>query len=556
MSLRLRLALTILVSSVALVYGVFWLRAELEQRELEARIEQWVDVVMEAGQGVELADKSPETWGGSISSGRGGGGGRSFGRGRRRPWMFNFTAARVVSRVPLRPAEIWVYGSDLASKNAGAPAFPAELAAQLTGEQRTASRITGRISAEERARMERERRERWERNRRARSQERERRAGSNNDSQTGSRSFRDRGPRGDRGRGERRQFLADPNEGPTDRVECAVRLDSGNPAVAYILLKGLWRRRPDGFWWMPIVVSAGLLLAVLLSAAPLVGRIRVLTDEVRRSAAGHYREPVSVRGSDEISRLAIAFNEAGGEIHNHLEQLREREQALRQFVNNTTHDVMIPLTVLKGHLSTLRTAIESGKSVDAGLLTSSLDEAHYLAAILHNLSAVAKLEGIEVGRDAVDLGKLVDRAVARHLPLAGTHSVAVEFSVPEEPVEVTGDVTLIEQALSNVILNAVRYNHPGGHVAVLLERPNENGRFSLRVIDDGPGVPDDELAQLADRRFRGNDARTRHPHGLGLGLNIAHDVADRHGFELEMRHSEYGGLEVELSGATREADAD
>lgn len=69
-------------------------------------------------------------------------------------------------------------------------------------------------------------------------------------------------------------------------------------------------------------------------------------------------------------------------------------------------------------------------------------------------------------------------------------------------------------------------------------------RFALRVVDDGPGIPADELCQLVDRGFRGNDARTRSPDGQGLGLNIALRVAELHRFTLRFSASEYGGLQV------------
>ena len=84
--------------------------------------------------------------------------------------------------------------------------------------------------------------------------------------------------------------------------------------------------------------------------------------------------------------------------------------------------------------------------------------------------------------------------------------------------------------------------------------PKPKWRFSLRVIDDGPGIAPEDLARLPERRFRGEAARTRQPDGLGLGLHIARDVAERHGFKLSFRASEYGGLEAELSGSLRPED--
>jgi signal transduction histidine kinase len=279
-----------------------------------------------------------------------------------------------------------------------------------------------------------------------------------------------------------------------------------------------------------------------------VGRIRGLTGDVRRSADTRYETAVRVAGADEIAELARAFNEAGAKVRAQLQALEQRDRALRAFLADTTHDVMLPLTVLLGHLSNLRAKL-GGAALQEAQLLPAIQEAQYLASLIHNLGAAAKLEAGEplVERHAVDLNALVERVVARHRPVADAAGVALEFGVPERTALAQGDVTLIEQALNNVVHNAVRYNHRGGHVAVLLEETEPQG-FQLRVVDDGPGVPDEELRLLVERRRRGNDARQRHPGGLGLGLHIAHSVAERHGFRMRFRRSEYGGLEVTIAG--------
>lgn len=300
------------------------------------------------------------------------------------------------------------------------------------------------------------------------------------------------------------------------------------------------------------VLSLVLLVSVWLAAGPVVRRIRRLTDAVRRSAADRYATTVPDTGNDEVAELSRAFNEAGSAIREHVERLERREQTLRSFLANTTHDVMLPLTVLQGHLAGLARRAETGEPVETAGIHAAMEEAQYMASLLHNLSAAAKLDTDEalVEDQPVELGSLVDRVAARHRTLADSRGVALEHAVPEEPVHVSGDVTLLEQALGNVVHNAVRYNHQGGHVAVVLESRTHDASFELRVLDDGPGVPDALLPRLAERRFRGEAARTRQPEGLGLGLHIARDVAERHGFELSFSATEGGGLTVTLSGAT------
>jgi two-component system, OmpR family, sensor histidine kinase BaeS len=297
-----------------------------------------------------------------------------------------------------------------------------------------------------------------------------------------------------------------------------------------------------------LALCAGFLVAVWVASGPVVRRIRALAHDVRRSAAARYAEPVHVSGSDEVAELAQAFNDAGAEVRAHLREVEEREAALRSFVANTTHDVMIPLTVLQGHLAHLRRAAE-GRPPDEQRVAAAAEEAHYIGSLLQNLSAAAKLEAAPglTERHPVDLSALVERVVERHRPVATASGVALAYAVPEAPLWCEGDVTLLEQAVGNVVHNAVRHNRAGGQVAVVLDEVGAD-RFRLRVADDGPGVPEGDLSRLGERRFRTDTARQRHPEGLGLGLGIARDVAGRHGFALAFTANEPGGLVVELAG--------
>jgi signal transduction histidine kinase len=300
--------------------------------------------------------------------------------------------------------------------------------------------------------------------------------------------------------------------------------------------------------WGLVAICLALVATMWWSAGPVVARIRRLEAGVRASAAGGYAQEVEVSGRDEVAGLARAFNEAGAQVRRHVARVEEREEALRRFVADTTHDVMIPLTVVQGHLCDVRDRIERGETSPGDAVRASLEETHYLGSLLQNLSAVAKLEGQEPERrlEPVDLGRLVERVVERHRPLARARGVSIDHAVPDRALAAQGDVTLLEQAVNNVVHNAVRHNDDGGHVAVTLTRTD--GRFVLRIEDDGPGVPAADLDRLGTRRFRSEAARTRDPGGRGLGLHIARRVAERHGFALSFRPRAPHGLEATIDG--------
>lgn len=309
--------------------------------------------------------------------------------------------------------------------------------------------------------------------------------------------------------------------------------DQGDCAVAVIV----WRPDP-----VPPValrtaaaqtvgLAAILALLGMLVAFPIVRRIRRLEDAVRRAHRDEFS--VDLGGSDEINALADAFGET-------LAAVRAREKALEEYIGNTTHDLAIPLTVLQHRLRKL------AATHDTEDVRVALEESHYIAALIANMRASAKLESpdaLDLGHE-VDLVEIVERVVGRHLPIAQQKGVELNHAVPGEPMVARGEPTLVEQALSNLVQNAVQYNVRGGHVSVLLE-PHGAG-FELIVADDGPGIPEPLRERVLERGVRADAARSRNQDGQGFGLAIVRRVAELHGWRLELAHE--GGLTVYLRG--------
>lgn len=300
------------------------------------------------------------------------------------------------------------------------------------------------------------------------------------------------------------------------------------------------------------LVVLSVLGGVWIAAGPVISRMRRLADEVRESAASAYERPVRTDDDDEVGSLARAFNDAGATVRAHLLETQAREETIRQFVANTTHDVAIPMSVLQGHLANLEAAIGRTEADMAarGHLRDAIGETHYMASLLRNLAVATKLgdAGAPLALGPVNLSELVERVIARHRPIARASSVEVDYAVPGAPLVVQTDATLLEQAVSNLVDNAIRCNVAGGHVAVILDSGVAND-FVLSVTDDGVGVSAEELARLTTRWFRGSQARTRRPDGKGLGLAITSEACERLGFTLTFSRLTEGGLSATIATA-------
>ncbi len=177
-----------------------------------------------------------------------------------------------------------------------------------------------------------------------------------------------------------------------------------------------------------------------------------------------------------------------------------------------------------------------------------MNEAHYVSALLHNLGLAARLDSARptINASRVDLNALMQRVASRHRPVAVEKGIAMDVAVALGDLYAMADVTLLEQAVSNIAYNAVRHGRQGGHVALIAEQDGD--RFVLRVFDDGPGIPPEQLELLMQRGARGNEARNRDQGGQGLGLDIAARAVALQGFTLSLQPGEGGGLEGRIAG--------
>ncbi|MEM9461443.1 MAG: HAMP domain-containing sensor histidine kinase [Myxococcota bacterium] len=338
-------------------------------------------------------------------------------------------------------------------------------------------------------------------------------------------------------------------------VEILLRTSWPDGGCAFVIARGTkepWLGAilpPTRVWLAPLVV---VLLTSVIALGPVVRRLRRLRAAVEYQAESGYREPVDPPpGDDEVAALGHAFAAAAREVQTQLTEKDRRERALRDFIADTTHDVMIPLTVLQGHLATLRDADMS----DAQTLGAAMQEAHYIASLLQNLAVAAKLDAAApiVEQEPVELGALVERVTARHRPIGRQLGVCLESSVPEPSPWVDADLTMFEQALGNLVYNAVRHNRRGGHVAVFVETTDH--QFVAHVVDDGPGIAAAQLDRIRERGVRGTAARTRSPRGQGLGLSIVARVCELHRLKLDIDAADGGGVHARITGPTIEPPA-
>ncbi|AVH24621.1 sensor histidine kinase [Nocardia cyriacigeorgica] len=276
-----------------------------------------------------------------------------------------------------------------------------------------------------------------------------------------------------------------------------------------------------------MLIGLPLLLAVVAAVTWLVTR-RALrpVEAIRRELAEIMHGDLSrrvpePRSRDEIARLAATTNET-------LAALEKSSERQRRFIADAAHELRSPI-------ASLRTQLEVAQAhPDLLEMDGVLGDTVRIQQLAADLLLLARLDAGEQPRaDRVDLRALIEQEISHRIG----DRIPVEYTLPDEPIEVTGSRSQLARVLGNLVDNAQR--HAATSVRVGLTR--NAGTAVIDVVDDGSGVPEADRERIFQRFVRLDEARSRDDGGAGLGLAIVRDVVERHDGAIGVEGAPRGG---------------
>jgi len=213
-------------------------------------------------------------------------------------------------------------------------------------------------------------------------------------------------------------------------------------------------------------------------------------------------------------------------------RVRELENLRRDFVANVSHELKTPVTAIKGAADTLLHGAADDPDARDRFLAIIGRQSERLGALISDTLSLARIEQT-VDHGAVSLAPgplspVLEAAVAACEPQAGARDVTVTVACPEG-LSARIDRLMLEQAVINLLQNAVAYSPAGGRVEVGAAPAPGGGGVEIHVRDHGPGIAPEHLARIFERFYRVDPARSRELGGTGLGLAIVKHVALAHG---------------------------
>jgi signal transduction histidine kinase len=264
-------------------------------------------------------------------------------------------------------------------------------------------------------------------------------------------------------------------------------------------------------------LGAAVVVSLAL-AARIANPVSRLAGVARRIASGHYTERVPSEGQGEVAELARAFNQMSA-------SLEGTERRRLQLVGDIAHELRTPLTTLDGYIEGLEDGVVVPTPETWQLLRRETARLTRLVGDLQELwRAEAGQLPLTIGE--LDLGDLLGEVVERFAPEAASRGIRIETDLGL-PARALADRDRVVQILANFLSNAIRYSPADAAVVVGTDR--RGGQARLWVRDAGPGLTDEQRAQVFERFYRLEPSRSRAEGGAGIGLAIVRALAEAMG---------------------------
>ncbi|MFW6071326.1 MAG: sensor histidine kinase [Candidatus Bipolaricaulota bacterium] len=281
----------------------------------------------------------------------------------------------------------------------------------------------------------------------------------------------------------------------------------------------------------------GIVLAILFSRN-ILKPIRELTRATKRMKGGDLDQRVDTSSGGEIGKLGEAFNSLA-------KRLKEQKTLREEMVSDVAHELRNPLSNIQGYLEGLKEGmVEPTEDVFDSLHQQSL----VLKRLVDDLRDVnsARAGQLELDREPVVLEDIIEREVRATKNTADRAGVTVQENF-EESTLLEADPERISQVVRNLLDNALTHTPSGGRIQVEVFPGPTSNSVTVRVADEGSGIPEDELPHVFDRFYRVDKSRSRGTGGTGLGLTISKEIVESHGGEISVESEEGEGTVFEFT---------
>ena len=301
------------------------------------------------------------------------------------------------------------------------------------------------------------------------------------------------------------------------------------------LREGLNRVRIIGI--VSALIIAGLLVMLVRA---LLAPLRDLSKTTGRIASGDLDTRAKITSHDEVAEVARDFNIMADSIEHNVAKLEELAESRRIFIGNLAHEMKTPLTSILGFADILRIKREVSDEDRINYANIIVSETKRLQGLSGKLMELLTLGNLSLTPILTDVRELFGELAATLAPIIKNHELELTVEEPPDVTYVNVDREMIKSLIFNLIDNSIKASAPHGKIFLRAtienasENAAENNRVTLSVVDEGIGIPEEQIPLLVEPFYSLDKARTRKHGGAGLGLALCSEIALAHGSKLRI----------------------
>ncbi|WP_050354531.1 sensor histidine kinase [Gottschalkia purinilytica] len=255
--------------------------------------------------------------------------------------------------------------------------------------------------------------------------------------------------------------------------------------------------------------------------------LQIFNQAILKISEGDLNQKIKIETNDEFRKLADTFNMM-------TEKLDEEDKQKKDFVAYVSHELKTPLSSIKLLSESLIHENEININIYREFLHDISSEVDRLNNIVEDLLTSMELDisKIKINFEYVNISTLIEKTVLKLKPLADKKNIKIDVYVIRKEMNIMIDPDRIQQAVINIVSNAIKYTEKDGSIKVMLYE--KNGNTIIEIKDNGIGIPKENLPYIFDRFYRVDKARARVTGGSGLGLSIAKQIISLHRGTIEV----------------------
>lgn len=268
-------------------------------------------------------------------------------------------------------------------------------------------------------------------------------------------------------------------------------------------------------------------------------KVKLIYKNIHELKLGSDKEEDLIAQTSDLNTVEKEVNEWAEERFVEIQELKEREAFRREFIGNVSHELKTPIFNIQGYVLTLLDGAIDDPNINIKYLKRTSKSVDRMINLIQDMDVLNKLESgvMDLKKKSFDIRKLCKEVYELAEDKAKDKSIKLTFKKEyDKPFMVEGDPNRIEQVLSNLVMNAIKYGKEKGYVEIGIFDMAD--KYLIEVADNGLGIPETDVPRIFERFYRVDKSRSRDIGGSGLGLAIVKHIIDSHKQTINVRSSE------------------